>query len=30
VIVKRLNEMGLHCFMPEGAFYAFPRIADTG
>jgi aminotransferase len=30
VIVKRLNEMGLPCFMPQGAFYAFPRIRDTG
>ncbi len=30
VIVKRLNEMGLPCVMPEGAFYAFPRIAHTG
>ena len=30
VIVKRLNQMGLSCFMPEGAFYVFPRIRDTG
>ncbi len=30
VIVKRLREMGLPCFMPRGAFYVFPRIADTG
>jgi aminotransferase len=30
VIVKRLNAMGLDCFMPRGAFYVFPRIADTG
>ncbi len=30
VIVKRLNQMGLPCNMPEGAFYVFPRIADTG
>jgi len=30
VIVSRLNRMGLKCFMPEGAFYVFPRIADTG
>ena len=30
VIVGRLNKMGLKCFMPEGAFYAFPRISDTG
>ncbi len=25
-----LNEMGLTCFKPEGAFYAFPYIGDTG
>ena len=30
VIVKRLNEMGLPCFMPKGAFYVFPRIEQTG
>ena len=30
VIVKRLNDMGLTCFMPRGAFYAFPSIASTG
>jgi len=25
--VKRLNEIrGFHCFEPDGAFYAFPRI----
>lgn len=30
VIVKRFNEMGLHCVKPNGAFYAFPRIKDTG
>jgi len=30
VIVGRLNKMGLKCFMPQGAFYAFPRISDTG
>ncbi len=30
VIVKRLNDMGLPCVMPQGAFYAFPRIAETG
>ena len=22
--------MGLHCFAPEGAFYAFPCIRSTG
>jgi len=30
VIVKRLNEIGLPCFMPRGAFYVFPRISSTG
>ncbi|OGV46677.1 MAG: aromatic amino acid aminotransferase [Lentisphaerae bacterium GWF2_44_16] len=30
VIVKRFNDMGLHCVKPNGAFYAFPRIKDTG
>lgn len=27
-IVKRLNEMGLNCIEPRGAFYAFPSIRD--
>ncbi len=30
VIVRRLNEMGLTCFKPRGAFYAFPCIRSTG
>ena len=30
VVVKRLNEMGLDCFEPGGAFYVFPSIARTG
>jgi len=30
VIVKGLNEIGLPCFEPRGAFYAFPSIASTG
>lgn len=30
VIVKGLNEAGLKCIMPGGAFYAFPSIKDTG
>jgi len=30
VIVKGLNEIGLKCKMPGGAFYAFPSIKDTG
>lgn len=25
-VIKRLNEMGLPCSPPEGAFYAFPKI----
>jgi len=25
-----LNEMGLSCFEPRGAFYAFPSIKATG
>ena len=28
-IVNKLNSMGLHCFMPGGAFYAFPCIRST-
>jgi aminotransferase len=30
VVVKRLNAMGLTCFEPRGAFYAFPSVATTG
>jgi aminotransferase len=30
LIVKGLNEIGLTCFEPHGAFYAFPSIAATG
>jgi len=29
-IVSRLNEIGLHCPMPEGTFYVFPSIKNTG
>ena len=29
-IWERLNKMGLHCFEPRGAFYAFPNITSTG
>ncbi|MDD5439088.1 MAG: aminotransferase class I/II-fold pyridoxal phosphate-dependent enzyme [Candidatus Omnitrophica bacterium] len=29
-IISRLNEIGLSCHKPEGAFYAFPSIKDTG
>ena len=30
LLVKSLNEMGLDCFEPRGAFYAFPSVAKTG
>jgi len=30
VVVKRLNDMGLDCFDPGGAFYVFPSVARTG
>jgi aminotransferase len=30
LIVSRLNEIGLETFMPQGAFYAFPKITSTG
>jgi len=30
VIVKGLRDIGLSCFEPKGAFYAFPSIAVTG
>jgi aminotransferase len=30
LMVKRLNEIGLSCFEPRGAFYAFPSIKATG
>ncbi len=30
LMVKRLNEIGLPCFDPKGAFYAFPSIKATG
>jgi len=30
VIVKGLNDIGLPCFEPKGAFYAFPSIKVTG
>ncbi|MEK6977033.1 MAG: aminotransferase class I/II-fold pyridoxal phosphate-dependent enzyme [Candidatus Hydrothermarchaeota archaeon] len=29
-MVKRLNEIGLRCFEPKGAFYTFPSIEGTG
>ena len=30
IVVDGFNKMGLHCFAPEGAFYAFPCIKSTG
>ena len=30
LLVKSLNDMGLVCFEPEGAFYVFPCITSTG
>ncbi len=30
LIVSELNGMGLTCFDPQGAFYAFPSIQSTG
>jgi aminotransferase len=30
LLVKRLNEMGLDCHSPGGAFYVFPDIRKTG
>ncbi len=30
LIVKGLNDIGLECFEPKGAFYAFPSIKSTG
>jgi aminotransferase len=30
VIVKGLSDIGLSCFEPKGAFYAFPSISCTG
>lgn len=29
-LVARLNDMGLKCFEPKGAFYAFPSVEITG
>ncbi len=30
LLVKGLNDAGLSCFEPNGAFYAFPNITSTG
>lgn len=29
-VVNRLNEMGLKCAKPKGAFYCFPNVSKTG
>ncbi len=29
-IVRSFNDLGLPCFLPEGAFYIFPDITSTG
>lgn len=29
-VVRSFSEIGLPCHLPEGAFYAFPSIANTG
>ena len=29
-IVRSLNDLGLPCFKPLGAFYVFPQITSTG
>ena len=29
-LVDAFNSLGLHCFLPEGAFYVFPCIKSTG
>ncbi len=29
-IVRGLNDIGLECFKPHGAFYVFPKITGTG
>lgn len=29
-VVRRLNEIGLSCFNPGGAFYVFPDVSSTG
>ncbi len=29
-VVGKLNELGLYCHKPQGAFYAFPSVKSTG
>jgi len=30
LMLRRFNELGLHCFEPRGAFYCFPNVTRTG
>ena len=30
IVVAGLNRIGLPCYVPEGAFYAFPSVKETG
>jgi aminotransferase len=30
LMVKGFNNIGLKCFEPKGAFYAFPSVQNTG
>ncbi len=30
LVVRSFNDMGLYCFEPKGAFYAFPDVSATG
>lgn len=30
LVVKSLNDMGLKCYMPKGAFYVFPQVSSIG
>lgn len=30
LLVRELNSMGLDCFEPKGAFYAFPNVSKSG
>ena len=29
VLVKGLNELGMECALPKGAFYVFPKVSDS-
>lgn len=29
ILVKGLNELGMECSLPKGAFYAFPKVSDS-